>query len=131
MRVAYVDSSSLIAVAFNEDAGNAMARSLGGYQRLLSSNLLEAEMRAAFRRENAKFDANLISGIDWVLPQRPLSSEIATALTAGYLRGADLWHMATALYAIGAAGPIALAEFSFVTLDSKQRRIAAALGFQT
>ena len=55
----------------------------------------------------------------------PLASEFAKGLEAGYLRGADLWHVATTLYA--ARRPD---EIAFVTLDMKQRTIAAALGFQ-
>ena len=47
-----------------------------------------------------------------------------SALRAGNLRGADLWHIATALYA--APEPAAIA---FVTLDRRQASVAAALGF--
>ena len=63
------------------------------------------------------------AGADTVV--RPLASEFAKVLKAGYLRGADLWHVATALYA--ARQP---SEIWFVTLDRKQHTIAAALGFQ-
>ena len=43
-----------------------------------------------------------------------------------YLRGADLWHVATALYL--AESP---ADVDFLTLDPAQREAAAALGFPT
>lgn len=59
-------------------------------------------------------------------PDRPLSSEITAVLEAGYLRGADLWHVAVALY--HAEDP---REVTFVTLDNRQRAVAAALGFRT
>ena len=36
-----------------------------------------------------------------MLPDRPLTHECTKALTAGYLRGADLWHVACALYLAG------------------------------
>ena len=54
-----------------------------------------------------------------------LAPEVDAALSAGYLRGADLWHVACALYVARAPGDI-----SFVTLDERQRVVAAALGFR-
>lgn len=126
MSIAYIDTSALVAVAFRDhDDVESLEMRLANFSRLLSSNLLEAEIRAAFAREKQRFDASLISGIDWILPDRPLVWEFATALEAGYLRGADLWHVATALYAVVEPGDI-----SFVTLDGRQRGVAEALGFQ-
>ena len=72
-----------------------------------------------------RFSQSVVSGIEWILPDRPLAPEFATVLETGYLRGADLWHVATALYA--ARQP---SEIWFVTLDMQQRTIAVALGFQ-
>ncbi len=125
MSVAYVDTSALVAIAFQDLGVSGLDVRLEGFSRLLSSNLLEAELRAVFARERYRFDASLISGIDWVLPDRPLAPELATALEAGYLRGADLWHVATALY-IGREPR----DISFVTLDDRQRTVAEALGFR-
>ena len=125
MSIAYVDTSALVAIAFDEPCGNETGARLDGCSRLLSSNLLEAELRAAFAREQQEFDADVLSMIDWILPDRPLAGELARALKAGYLRGADLWHVATALYV--APKP---AEISFITLDGQQREVASALGFQ-
>lgn len=82
-------------------------------------------MRAAFAREQLDFDASLLADIAWVLPSRPLTAEIGTVLELGYLRGAGLWHIATALYATEAPSQVA-----FVTLDERQRSVAAELGFQ-
>lgn len=125
MSVAYVDTSALVAVAFNERGVAALAKRLDANSRLLSSNLLEAELRAAFSREGHRFEPRLVSGIEWVLPDRPLTDEFEKVLQVGYLRGADLWHLATALYL--APEPSAV---SFVTLDDRQRTVASALGFQ-
>ncbi len=125
MSIAYVDTSVLVAIAFDEPYGNDTRERLDGFSRLLSSNLLEAELRAAFAREQQEFDIDVLSRIDWILPDRPLAAELARALEAGYLRGADLWHVATALYV--ALKP---AELSFMTLDGRQREVASALGFQ-
>ena len=126
MTIAYVDTSALVAIAFGEPDSAALGRRLGTFSVLLSSNLLEAELRAAYSREKRRFSQSVVSGIEWILPDRPLAPEFATVLETGYLRGADLWHVATALYA--ARQP---SEIWFVTLDMQQQRtIAAALGFQ-
>ena len=125
MTVAYVDTSALVAIAFGEPGAAALGRRLGAFPVLLSSNLLEAELRAAYSREERRFPETIVSGIEWVLPDRPLAPEFAKVLETGHLRGADLWHVATALYA--ARRPD---EIWFVTLDRKQRTVAAALGFQ-
>ncbi len=101
MSVAYVDTSALVAIAFDDARGPDLAESLDGFSRL-------------------------VAGIDWVLPDRPLAPELATVLGSGYLRGADLWHVASALYAAVDPGLM-----SFVTLDERQRAVAGMLGFQT
>ena len=98
MSFAYVDTSTLVAIAFEEPGGFQAGERLDGFSRLLSSNLLEAELRAAFARERQQFDTQVLSRIEWILPDRPLAIELARALQTGYLRGADLWHIATALY---------------------------------
>lgn len=125
MSIVYVDTSALVAIAFDEPEGAQTSERLEGFSRLLSSNLLEAELRAAFAREQQEFDADVLSRVDWILPDRPLAGEMARALEAGYLRGADLWHIATALYVAPDAE-----EISFITLDGQQRKVASALGFQ-
>ena len=123
---AYVDSSVLLTMAFEEPDAEDVARRLASYPRWVSSNLLEAEVRSALAREGNEFDADLLARIRWVMPTRPLSPEIAAALRVGYLRGADLWHIASALYAAQA-----MPELAFITLDRRQERIAAGLGFVT
>ena len=124
MNVAYVDTSVIVAIAFGEDGAESLARSLAGYSRLVSSNLLEAELRAACWREGRPVPVHLLARIGWILAYRPLSAELETALEAGGLRGADLWHVASALYATPEPEAIA-----FVTLDRRQAKVAAALGF--
>ena len=124
MSTAYVDTSVLTAMAFDEPGAHAHARRLEQFSSLFSSNLLEAELRAAFARENLLFRESAVAGIEWVLPDRPLAPEFAAVLEAGYLRGADLWHVAMALYV--SPRPDSLA---FATLDARQRAVAATLGF--
>ena len=124
MSAAYVDTSVLVALAFEEPDGAAMRNRLKAFSRLLSSNLLEAELRAACAREARGFSDSLVANLNWVFPDRSLAPELAAALSAGYLRGADLWHVAAALYI--APSP---RELCFLTLDERQRRVAATLGF--
>ncbi len=126
MSVAYVDTSAVLAIGLGDSVDGRVTTRLGTYSSLLSSNLLEAETRAAFHREGLEFDAETLVGIEWVFPDRPLTQEFETVLATGYLRGADLWHLATALYL--AQDP---AEIAFVTLDVRQEAVAEALGFQT
>lgn len=126
MNVAYVDTSCLVAIAFGEGGSSALARRLEGLDEVYSSNLLEAELRASFAREDVPPDEGLLSWITWILPNRPISAEIAAVLSAGYLRGADLWHLACALYLDQEAR-----EIPFLTLDDRQGSVARGLGFPT
>ena len=140
MATAYVDSSALVAIAMNEEHSAEVEDRLDGFSRLLSSILLDAEVRSAFAREERLLDAEaqpgfarrkrtfeerLLSRITWVLPERSLTQEIDVALRVGYLRGADLLHVATALYA--ARGEQGMA---FLTLDRRLREVAGSLGFE-
>ena len=125
MKAAYVDTSCLVAIAFDEPRGAEVASRLGEQDILLSSNLLEAEFRAALARESAELDEALFSWITWVLPDRPLSVEISRVLQAAYLRGADLWHLSTAIYVTSDPG-----DLTFLTLDGRQAEVAEVLGFR-
>ncbi len=125
MTTAYVDSSVIVAVAFGEAGQADSERHMEQFSDLRSSNLLEAEVRAAYLRTGRRYDAQILSGIRWVMPDRPLTLEISKVLEAGYVRGADLWHLATALHI--AADPQVV---TFITLDAQQRRVARALRFR-
>ena len=126
MAVAYVDTSALVAVALGETAGDAMARRLNQFTSIMSSNLLEAELRSVYSREKRSFEATRLAGVEWIMPNRPLSPELALVLDTGHMRGADLWHLATALFI--APDPSAM---HFVTLDKRQHATASILGFRT
>lgn len=126
MSVAYLDTSCLLAVAFGEPGAKALARRLERYEVLVSSNLLEAELRATLAREGVEGGDGLLDSVTWIFPDRRLTPEIHRVLTAHHLRGADLWHLASALYVAEAP-----ADLDFITLDAAQRDAAAALGFPT
>ena len=125
MTTAYVDSSLLLAVAFREEEHERHITRLESTQRLVSSNLLEAEVLSALLREMAFGVPPLLGRIEWICPDRGLTREIERTLAVGRLRGADLWHVATALYLAPDA-----AEMTFLTADKRQRDVAAAVGFQ-
>ena len=126
MKLAYVDTSCLVAIAFGERGTAALARRLAAFDVLAASDLLAAELRSAFLREGMVDEPELLAAITWVVPDRPLHAEITRVLDAGYVRGADCWHLAAALYL--AEDP---AHMSFLTLDERQGAVAAALGFRT
>jgi hypothetical protein len=125
MSVAYVDTSCLVAIGFGERGSTALLRRFEEFDELISSNLLEAELRGAFARERVPFRPQLVSGISWVFPDSPLGPQMERALAAGYLRGADLWHVACALYLVEEPD-----EMSFLTLDERQLAVVRALGFR-
>lgn len=125
MKVGYVDTSCLVALALGEPAGAKLQRRLSGFDALHASNLLEAELNSVMLRERSASTPALFKGISWVTPDRPLHVEIDRVLTAGYVRGADCWHLASALYLADEPGNI-----SFLTLDARQLTVARKLGFQ-
>jgi len=125
VRFAYVDSSCLVALAFDEPGARRLASKMERFGRLFSSNLLEAELRAALIREGVQGKVeDMLSWITWVYPNRPLTQEFARVTAAGYLKGADLWHLANALFL--APEP---RELAFLTLDTRQKQVAGKLGF--
>lgn len=121
-----MDTSCIVAAAFGEKEAAAIVRTLMRFDRVLSSPLLEAELFSALAREGREITDAWSASIDYVIVNRPLSSELARVLEAGYLRGADCWHLATALYL--APDP---SRLTFVTLDAGQRKVAKTLGFAT
>jgi hypothetical protein len=126
MSAAYVDSSVITGVAFVEGAAAGLVERLRQFDQLFSAPLLEAEVRSAARREEATIDEGWFAPLTWVHPERSLSAEIVRVLRAGYLRGADCWHLAMALHLVPDPS-----ELTFLTLDLRQREIATALGFTT
>ena len=101
-----------------------MQRRLTTFDVLFASSLLEAELMAACVRDGAPTPST--ASLSWVTPTRRLTAELARVLEAGYVRGADAWHLATALYVAPDPG-----ELSFLSLDLAQSKVADALGFRT
>ncbi|MEO8478009.1 MAG: PIN domain-containing protein [Gemmatimonadota bacterium] len=126
MSSAYVDSSVIVAIAFNEARAADWVSRLRTYTDVLSAPLLEAEVRAAARRDHVLVNEEWLSAVQWIIPSRGLQPEIIRVLGAGYVGGADCWHLATALYVANHPS-----DFDFLTLDARQREVAAHLGFRT
>lgn len=126
MGFAYVDSSVIVAIALGEPTAAAQTQRLASFSALYSSQLLEAELRSALKRDELAFDPWLIDTIVQVKPNRSLRKELTTVLDTGYARGADCLHLAVALYI--SVDPMV---FTFLTLDNRQEKIARALGFMT
>jgi predicted nucleic acid-binding protein len=126
LTAAYIDTSCVVAAAFGEPAGARIVARLSRFERVLSSPLLEAELWSALTREGRQVTDAYSAAIEFIVVDRPLSVEIRRVLDAGYVRGADCWHLATALYLAPMPG-----ELTFLTLDDRQRRVAKALGFPT
>jgi len=90
MSVAYVDTSALVAVLFDEPEAEGLGTRLDTFSDVVSSNLLEAEIRSVMHREGHVHSRDLLVGIKWVLPERPLGPEFTRVLEAGCLRGSGL-----------------------------------------
>lgn len=128
MKVAFVDTSCLVAIALSERTTTAVQKRLSAFDRLAASPLLEAELRSVLHREGHTAEERIepwLAALAWATPERTLGPEIHTVLSTGYVRGAGCWHLATALYF--SPEP---ADISFVTLDARQGEVARALGFK-
>ena len=125
-RIAYVDSSCIVAIALGEPSAHTFARKLATFDTAVSHPLLDAEVRSACRREDVPVPQREIDLLELIEANRAISSEIDKVLTAGYVRGADCLHLATALYL--SPDP---QELWFLTLDARQRVVAQTIGFRT
>ena len=122
----FVDTSALVALAFQEPGHEWLTEQLASARDLFATPLLEAEFRAALAREEVEQGLEVLKSFRWVLPNRPLSAELDRVFSAGHARGADAWHLATALFLTEKPE-----DLPFVTLDQRQQEVARAVGFPT
>ncbi len=129
MSSAYVDASFLVAILLGEPRARALQRTLERFDDWIAGDLLIAETLATAAREGlpSELVAPAFESIDLVLPDRSLQPEMQEILAHGRLRGADLWHLACALY-VARGGR---AELAFLSRDAPQRGLARRLGFAT
>jgi len=126
---AYLDSSFLLAILLGEPRARFLQNLLERFDDLLAGDLLVAEALATAAREEVELEllAPALEAVDLVLPDRSLEPEMLEVLRHGRLRGADLWHLACALYVAGDARE----DLSFLSRDAPQRKLARRLGFAT
>jgi hypothetical protein len=128
MKIAYLDSSCPVAIALDEPGSRDLLVQISRFDQLFSSNLLEAELKSAMAREGTQGRVrDFLTWMRWVFPYRRLTPEIVQILQVGTLRGADLWHLACALFMRPKFDEV---EIHFLTLDNKQAELARSFGFR-
>ncbi len=128
--IAYLDPTALIPIVFGEEpVGATTQERLNRFPVLVSSNLLEAELRGRFEREGQLFDLDWLSGIEWVQPRGSLGSEMDRIQAFASLSPIRMWHLANAVYF---ADRLSLtnrrADLAFITLNEQQETVARDLG---
>lgn len=125
MSWAYIDSSVLIATLLEDHPKPQLDKFWGSAEWFISSYLLQAEVFSAVKREKADMQlaALEIKKIGFVRTDS-LAEELMEIFKAGYVRGADAFHLATALWIRGKHK-----DLKFITLDEKQKEIARYLDF--
>lgn len=125
--IAYVDSSVVIALIFDEPEAKKFQKDLANYKIIFSSNILEAEVYSACRREGRAFAAakEFIDNVSLYFSDRSYEPEYQTIARLGYLRGADALHLATAMdFDPGCKKTV------FFTADEQQKKLAQLIGFK-
>jgi predicted nucleic acid-binding protein len=128
LKALFIDSSAIMAVLLEEPPAREMREVLRRYEPVFASGLLEAEVRSASYREKVEDERveAALACVNWLTLERSLAPEIARVLATGiFLRGADLWHVACALYLAGNPS-----QLPFLTLDHHQAEAAGRLGFK-
>lgn len=120
---AYVDTSALVAATFGGAPEGVLAVLMKAH--LFVGTVGEAELASVYRREGRELEQLRELQRSWslVTPRESLLPQLQRVLDTGYLRGADAWHVACALWLT--PDPAAL---YFVTLDLAQARVARMLG---
>jgi predicted nucleic acid-binding protein len=130
VKIIYVDTSVLVCVFFTENHPlvNHFSDTLNNADEVLSSSLLEAEFLSVIKREGLplKESLTLLEPVSLIIPERSLLVELKHIFDLSYLRGADAYHLATALYLDPSAK-----NLSFLTADKEQQDAAQKLGFST
>ena len=127
MKRLYIDTSALVAVQFGEPARARVLAVMRSHDQVISTSLVSAEMLAALRRADLPLTSadRLLERVARLAPPDDMRAKCEQALAQGSLRGADLWHVASALRLAGKHRK----RLPFCTLDAGQRAVAAALGF--
>lgn len=130
LAIAYLDPTALIPIVFEEEPVGAVTwERLNRFPVLVSSNLLEAELRARFAREGQIFDPDWLSGIEWVQPGGRLGLEMDRIQAFASLSPTRMWHLANAVHLVSRLSLTnRSADLAFITLDEQQETVARELG---
>lgn len=127
MNVVYVDTSVLVSLFFDDSHNNdRFSQLLKEADEVVSSVLIEAEFLSVICREkiNPAAGVDYLKQISLVIPDRSISKELGVVFSKAYVRGADAFHLACALYLDPKTS-----ELTFLTADKQQQKAAEALGF--
>jgi len=128
MKVNYIDSSVLVAILLNEPSSEMARLTLAKESIIQSSSLIESEIISVCKREKVEFQLadSLLDSIDIVSPPSSIRPYIKDIIEYGYVRGADLQHLACALYLCGNTPKY----ITFWSFDVNQSRVAKKVGFR-
>ncbi|MBN2529790.1 MAG: PIN domain-containing protein [Deltaproteobacteria bacterium] len=127
MKIGYIDTSVLVAMAFDDAGGSFIGRFVKTFDRLYSSSLLEAEFFSAAKRENKLAEAaQFIRPVRFVYPDINLTRYHRQVLNESPIEGSALYHLSCALYLFQRPQDV-----FFLSLHPPQAALAARLGFQT
>jgi len=127
--ICYLDTSAWVAWKFAQKGQEVFAKVSLPKDTVISSPLLASEYIACLKRENRLNITRIedeLEFIHWVYPTEPLYASSLRCVREATLRGADLFHLATAYwFAEGMTK-----ELHFLSCDTDQRRAASKLGFE-
>ncbi len=127
MKVAYIDTSVFVAVLFEEQKDKHALAQLELFDECVTSFLTEAELYSVCKREKVELDTakSILNAITFIGQESSLAIQYRSLFEMGHLRGADAFHLATALYLSPKRN-----ELTFFSLDQNQIKIAQKLGFK-
>ena len=122
MSILYVDTSVVAALLFAEKNYKDVNKRLNQADRIVSSHLMIA------KREDISFDDidQYLQYFDIAVPDRTLQAEVISILEQTYCRGADAFHIATAIY----LDP-KMEKLKFYSFDKQQLVAAKNIGLKT
>lgn len=127
MKLVYIDTSVLIAVFFQEPNYKNYLKYFSKNYQLISSEILVAEFYSFLSRNKRPLSEafEILDYLSIVRPDKGLENYCEMILSYGYAKGADLFHIANALY----IDP-EVKELVFLTHDVKQGKLAKKVGFK-
>ena len=126
----YLDTSAWIAWKFKQAGSDIFKKIALDSDTVISCPLFVSEYVSFLKRNEILSQTRYEEELDfirWIFPAVPLFKEYSQCGKLGFLRGADLYHIATALW-FAQDRP---SELIFLTCDLKQKEAAKKLGFKT